>query len=1178
MDSDASGITNPSSHHTLDRCGLRVPLQALATAQTTDALRNVLVQYPDMVSSWADDLLTQLIQSAWQRQQMGNVCIFTACRAFLARCRQIGCENALDRQQSLPLPASSPLAELLRLPKDDASILRRIPLYRHMLSQVRQKSESELWATLQYELANCLAQSQGPDRACRLEEAILRFQAVIEVWTLKRTPDKWAQVLHDLGSAFRIRVQGDRGENLRRAIRLYALALKVRTREAYPDEWAETQTCLGIAWKELPYGNRARNQRRAFGHHWAARSIWSRRVNPVGWARVHHNLGNLCAQSVYGNSAANLERAIKHYQLALKVRTREDHPVQWTMTQVGLANAYVKRIHGDRAGNLERAIELYEQALQVRTREARPAEWAETQYDLAVAYRHRLHGDRARNQEMAIQCYRLALEVYTRESYPRQWANVNNDLGTAYNQRLGNDRAENIECAIHHYVQSLKVRTFQSFPTDWATTQNNLANAYCDRIRGNRELNLERAIRHYNQALRVRTQSTFPYEWAMIHNNLGTAFWERVRGSHNNNLREAICHLNAALQVFEPNPFPTDARRAARNLGNLLFGEGRWTEAHAAYTIALQAAEALYEAAFMEAGREAEISENAALYAHDAFCLAHLGQLEEALIRLEEGKTRTLAERLGRDAVQLQRARPDDQKAYHDLLDRLKGLEAEQRAEGDSQSHSRARRPYTEIAVDVERIRQDLKTVAQRIQGYLLDFLPSPLDFAAIQALVPDEQTALVEFCATEKGSVILVVRQEGKPETVWMEGFTRFDLHRLLMETPSQVQSWLERYQRREENPEAWQAALSEITASQGQYQVGWQVAYQLAYQLFQVTPKDHPARKSAWLAWLATIERVLAEVGLGLIMPLHAELQRYDLTRLILIPQGSLFLLPLHAVPIDQNGACLLDRYEVSFAPSASVLQRCQERAAGAQTQGLFAVANPSRGLVFTRSEVEAIASLFGEHKAILEPNGGIKEKTLGQAGGHGYLHFSCHGKYDWSEPLRSALLLARDLEQDEEGRLTLAEIEEKLDLSKTRLVTLSACETGLSEALGPRAEEYVGLPAGFLLAGAPAVVASLWAVNDLSTALLIERFYRYHLEARPDPLPPAEALRRAQQWLRDKVTAAMAADACFQRVEALRAQEDKDLKSAQDALIHYELMPHDSRPFAHPVYWAPFTMSGQ
>jgi len=87
--------------------------------------------------------------------------------------------------------------------------------------------------------------------------------------------------------------------------------------------------------------------------------------------------------------------------------------------------------------------------------------------------------------------------------------------------------------------------------------------------------------------------------------------------------------------------------------------------------------------------------------------------------------------------------------------------------------------------------------------------------------------------------------------------------------------------------------------------------------------------------------------------------------------------------------------------------------------------------------------------------------------------------------------------------------------IDLETSQLVTLSACETGIVDIrLSP--DEYIGLPAGFMQAGAPAVVSSLWRVDDRSTALLMERFYQNHLK---EGMSLPAALREAQLWLRDE-----------------------------------------------------------
>ena len=99
MNSNASVTMNPDSQHMLNRRELLLPLQALATAQNKYALQNILDQHRDLLSPWADETLTQLIQTVWQHKQMDSLCVFIACRTFLTRYRQVGCYNALAEQQ-----------------------------------------------------------------------------------------------------------------------------------------------------------------------------------------------------------------------------------------------------------------------------------------------------------------------------------------------------------------------------------------------------------------------------------------------------------------------------------------------------------------------------------------------------------------------------------------------------------------------------------------------------------------------------------------------------------------------------------------------------------------------------------------------------------------------------------------------------------------------------------------------------------------------------------------------------------------------------------------------------------------------------------------------------------------------------------------------------------------------
>ncbi|MEH1904833.1 MAG: CHAT domain-containing protein [Nostoc sp.] len=117
-----------------------------------------------------------------------------------------------------------------------------------------------------------------------------------------------------------------------------------------------------------------------------------------------------------------------------------------------------------------------------------------------------------------------------------------------------------------------------------------------------------------------------------------------------------------------------------------------------------------------------------------------------------------------------------------------------------------------------------------------------------------------------------------------------------------------------------------------------------------------------------------------------------------------------------------------------------------------------------------------------------------------------FFCHGYFNSTSPQYSGLQLA-------DGNLTLADIITYFKLDNCRLVTLSACETGLTDFTS-MSDEYIGLPSGFLLAGSTNVVSSLWTVSATATALLMIKFHE-ELQQQSNIVL---ALNTAQRWLRD------------------------------------------------------------
>ncbi len=245
-------------------------------------------------------------------------------------------------------------------------------------------------------------------------------------------------------------------------------------------------------------------------------------------------------------------------------------------------------------------------------------------------------------------------------------------------------------------------------------------------------------------------------------------------------------------------------------------------------------------------------------------------------------------------------------------------------------------------------------------------------------------------------------------------------------------------------------------------------------------------------------------------------------------------------------------------------------------------------------TRREVEALAQLFKSDnrpsRALLGTD--ASEPVLDRLAAanelrqFAFIHLATHGVIDEGIPTHSAVILTQTglpdpLEQALghksvfDGRLLVREIQRTWDL-KAELVTLSACETALGrESDG---EGFVGFTQALLMSGARSVCLSLWRVDDKATSLLMTRFYQNLLGKRPalsKPMPKAEALQEAKQWLRS-----LTVDQIDGELAALQRGEVRPL--AKDSGATSGTAPSSpkltgNRPYDHPYFWAAFVLVG-
>ena len=226
--------------------------------------------------------------------------------------------------------------------------------------------------------------------------------------------------------------------------------------------------------------------------------------------------------------------------------------------------------------------------------------------------------------------------------------------------------------------------------------------------------------------------------------------------------------------------------------------------------------------------------------------------------------------------------------------------------------------------------------------------------------------------------------------------------------------------------------------------------------------------------------------------------------------LPQGALGLLPVAIASGGTAGTALIDDYTFSTAPSLAAAEASLRRArAPAGRPTLTAVVNPTGDLAFTEPEGAVAASHFeAARRSLFGAEDARSERVLTALAKSNHWHFATHGTFSWVNAGELALLLAAN------DRLTIRTLLDRADLGHPRLVILSACETGVFD-FRRTPDEFIGLPVAFLQAGASGVIGTLWPVDDVSTALIMMKFYELYLAK---GTPPALALRHAQLWLRD------------------------------------------------------------
>jgi tetratricopeptide (TPR) repeat protein len=509
--------------------------------------------------------------------------------------------------------------------------------------------------------------------------------------------------------------------------------------------------------------------------------------------------------------------------------------------------------------------------------------------------------------------------------------------------------------------------------------------------------------------------------------------------------------LDATLKEAEQQALPQVAERCHTSLGLLFRARGDSARAEESFRRAVSLIEVLREPLPAEEFRTAFVADKLAPYDELVrLCLADPagGRVSEALGYTERARSRALVEMLSGGTAVHPQPRDEFEAGLFEQLERLR--------EELNWFYSRINRPEEADAARGAAAMQALHDAARERETRTLEIMrqlqqrggdtafgrPEPLDVDALRRALGTD-TALVEYTSLD-GELLAFVVTDASVEVVR-------DL--------------------------SSEAAVGEAL-TQFRFQIG-SLRHGSARMRSHMTALCERARRHLQKLYDLLLRRVEERIG-----------ER----RLVVVPHRALHYVPFHA--LCDGASYVVERREVSYAPSAGVLRQCLARPESTFERALLlGVADEQTPRVL--EEIRALAPLFTKADALLD--GDATLDALRERAPHAdVLHLACHGQFRPDSPLFSSLKLG-------DGWLTVRDAY-TLDVG-AGLVTLSACETGVS-AVAP-GDELIGLVRGFFYAGAATLMLSLWTVDDEATAELMTDFYT-HLRA---GRRPAAALRAAQ-----------------------------------------------------------------
>lgn len=584
----------------------------------------------------------------------------------------------------------------------------------------------------------------------------------------------------------------------------------------------------------------------------------------------------------------------------------------------------------------------------------------------------------------------------------------------------------------------------------------NLGIAYNKRVQGDPQKNLQLAVKSCYDSLKFYTRENYPFVYAILQNNLGNAYRDQGLTTI------AITHYGLALEIHTPEIYPAEAVITAHNLGKTAFKSGLWKEAIDGYIIAIQAIETSRSWVKSESRRQEILEESIDVYQNMVQACINTGQIEKAFEYSERSRSKRLVDLMASyNLSQGEEIHPKVQELLqqHEELQQQIDQERQSHKSENNRSETRAAfQAYNEAIASLETQKQQIWENIRREDPVLAgEIQVNPLSLSEIQKLLFDQpNTAILSFYTTNSDTHIFVVQKN------------QITLHACTGQGLNMLQGWINQ---------------------------NWLLPYM-----------NDPKK------WETQINSILRELTEHLQIPELISQHLEGIEELILVPHLLLHQIPFTALPTGEYQEYLGDKFLIRYTPSCQILEFCQQR----DNVGTFNEVSLQYGTVEDAEDNLPCARFEGEKLAQMY-NIPLKNRLIGssQAACENYRQlaqqvqvlYSCHhAQSRLDNPLESQLKLA-------DGSITLGQLMTPTwRLPQLVEVFLSCCETNLGTP--SLTDDILTLSTGFLCAGARSVVSTLWAVNDLGTAIFSIFYYQQRQEGKNRP----EALQQAQIQLRE------------------------------------------------------------